>query len=58
MSYAYRDSAPHDITWFWREYSTESAVVVEDDGVPFNPHDVPAEVPEASLENSRLTGAG
>jgi len=30
-----------------REYSNRISVVVEDDGVPFNPHDVPAEVPEA-----------
>ena len=58
VNYAYRDSAPHDIAVVLREYSNRISVVVEDDGVPFNPLDVPAEPLAASLEHSRAGGRG
>jgi len=58
MSYAYCDDAPHDIVVELHAHPGRIRVEVEDDGVPFNPLDLPIEAPPESLEKSRRTGRG
>ena len=58
MSYAYRDGARHDIVVELRAQPDRIRVEVEDDGVPFNPLELPVEEPPESLEQSRPTGRG
>ena len=58
MSYAYQDGAPHDIVVALHAQPDRIRVEVEDDGIPFNPLDIPEHKPEESLEKSRVTGRG
>lgn len=58
MSYAYRDGARHDIVVELRAQPDGIRVEIDDDGVPFNPLEPPAEEPPESLEKSRPTGRG
>ena len=58
MSYAYRDDARHDIVVLLHAQAERIRVEVEDDGVPFNPLELPVEAPPESLEKSRATGRG
>ncbi|MBI4190228.1 MAG: ATP-binding protein [Betaproteobacteria bacterium] len=58
MSYAYRDDAQHAIVVELRAQPDRIRVEVKDDGVPFNPLELPVEEPPVSLEKSRPTGRG
>ena len=58
MTYAYCDDAQHDIVVELRAQPDRIRVEVEDDGVPFNPLDLPIEEPPESLEKSRPAGRG
>lgn len=58
MSYAYRDDAQHDIVVELHAQPDRIRIEFEDDGVPFNPLELPIEEPPASLEKSRPTGRG
>ena len=58
MSYAYCDDARHDIVVRLHAQPDRIRVEVEDDGVAFNPLELPAEAPPESLEKSRATGRG
>ena len=58
MSYAYRDDAQHDIVIELSAQPDRIRVEIEDDGVPFNPLELPIEEPPQSLEKSRPTGRG
>jgi anti-sigma regulatory factor (Ser/Thr protein kinase) len=58
MSYAYRDDARHDIVIELNAQPDRIRIEVEDDGVPFNPLELPVEEPPVSLEKSRPTGRG
>jgi serine/threonine-protein kinase RsbW len=58
ISYAYRDDAPHDIVVSLHAHADRITVEVEDDGTAFNPLEVPAEKPPASLDEARPTGRG
>ena len=58
MSYAYRDDARHDIVIELDAQPDRIRIVIEDDGVAFNPLDLPAAEPPVSLEKSRPDGRG
>lgn len=58
ISYAYRDGGPHDIVLELHAQAGRIRLEVEDDGVPFNPLDLPAQKPEQSLDEARITGRG
>ena len=58
MSYAYTDDAQHAIVVELHVQPGRIRVEVEDDGIPFNPLDLPLEAPPESLEKSRRTGRG
>ena len=58
MSYAYRDDAQHAIVVELHAQPDRIRVEVKDDGVPFNPLELPIEEPPVSLEKSRPTGRG
>ena len=58
MSYAYCDDAQHDIVVHLHAQPDRIRIEVEDDGIPFNPLEVPAEALPESLEKSRPTGRG
>jgi len=58
ISYAYRDNGHHEITVVLREHSNRISVVIEDDGVPFNPLGVPPAHPAATLDQSPPSGRG
>jgi anti-sigma regulatory factor (Ser/Thr protein kinase) len=58
MSYAYCDDARHDIVVELTAHPDRIRVDIEDDGIPFNPLDLPIEAPPENLEKSRPTGRG
>jgi anti-sigma regulatory factor (Ser/Thr protein kinase) len=58
MSYAYCDDARHEILVELFARPDRVHVEIEDDGMPFNPLDLPVEEPAKSLEKSRPTGRG
>ena len=58
MSYAYCDDAQHTIVVELHAQPDRIRVEVEDDGVPFNPLELPIKEPPESLEKSRPTGRG
>ena len=58
MSYAYADSAPHEIVVALHAQPGRIRVDVEDDGVPFNPLEMPIEERPETLDRSRPAGRG
>ena len=58
MSYAYRDDARHDIVVELNLRAAEIRVQIEDDGVPFNPLELPVEAHPQTLDAARSTGRG
>ncbi len=58
MSYAYSDDAQHHIVVELRALPGRIRVDVEDDGVPFNPLELPLEENAQSLGKSRPAGRG
>ena len=58
MSYAYRDHAQHDIFVEMRAQRGEISVQIEDDGVPFNPLELPVDAEARSLEEAQPGGRG
>lgn len=58
MSYAYRDDAEHAIAVELCAQPDRIRIEVEDDGVPFNPLELPVEELPQHLENSRPAGRG
>jgi len=58
MSYAYCDDARHEILVELFARPDRVHVEIEDDGVAFNPLDLPIEEPAESLEKSRPAGRG
>ena len=58
MSYAYRDHAQHDIVVELRAQPDRIFVQIEDDGVPFNPLELPVEAEPRSLEEAQPSGRG
>jgi len=58
VSYAYRDDAQHEIAIALHAQPDRILIEVEDDGVPFNPLELPAAEQPVSLEKSRPDGRG
>jgi anti-sigma regulatory factor (Ser/Thr protein kinase) len=58
MSYAYRDDAQHDIIVELRTQPDQIRVQIEDDGVPFDPLNLPVQEQPRSLEEAQPTGRG
>ena len=58
MSYAYCDDARHDIVVELDAQPDRVRVEIQDDGVPFNPLELPIEAPPENLEKSRPPGRG
>jgi len=58
MSYAYQDQAQHDIAVELEAQPGRIRIEIEDDGVPFNPLEVPVEEAPQCLDRSRPAGRG
>ncbi len=58
MSYAYCDVARHDIVIELRARPDQIRVRIEDDGVPFNPLDLPVEEEAQNLDEAQPNGRG
>lgn len=58
ISYAYGDNRPHEISVALNAQRSQVRVEVQDDGVPFNPLELPIEPPQIDLDKSRRTGRG
>ena len=58
MSYAYDDNAQHEIAVELHTQPGRIRVDVEDDGVPFNPLEMPIEERPETLDRSRPAGRG
>ena len=58
MSYAYCDDARHDIIVELRAQPDQIRVQIEDDGVPFNPLELPVEAQPQSLDEAQPNGRG
>ena len=58
MLYAFRDDARHDIIVELHAQPDQIRVQIEDDGVVFNPLELPVEERPRSLDEARPTGRG
>ena len=58
MSYAYCDDARHDIIVELRAQPDQVRVQIEDDGVPFNPLELPVEEQTRTLDEAQPNGRG
>ena len=58
MSYAYCDEARHDISVELRAQPDRIRIRIEDDGVPFNPLELPVEPQPRSLDQAQPNGRG
>ena len=58
ISYAYDDSAAHDITLELNTTATSASLIIRDDGKPFNMLEAPAHRQPASLADAEIGGLG
>lgn len=58
IMHAYRDAEEHDITIRLRREEGRCIAEVEDDGIPFNPLDMPEPDTNAPLDDRRIGGLG
>jgi anti-sigma regulatory factor (Ser/Thr protein kinase) len=58
ISYAFADSAPHEIVLDLTVISGGARLVIRDGGVPFNPLQLPEHTTPASLEDAEIGGLG
>ena len=56
INYGYDDHNEHEITIQIFQTETEVVIIIEDDGRPFNPLDVPQPDTESSLEERAIGG--
>ena len=58
MSYAYRDDARHEIIVELSALPDQIRIRIEDDGVPFNPLELPVPEQPRGLDEARSSGRG
>jgi serine/threonine-protein kinase RsbW len=58
ISYAFPDDGMHEISLRLSFNGSSASLDIEDDGIPFNPLDVPEYVQPASLEEAPIGGLG